>query len=119
MRAGGDIRKYRVDIIVSQTSILTLIEFKTIDEVFFSGIQDLDFHLVLSLIFSLARSKGVNFAFPSFILFSLADKTSLCQPGDGMDSGSRQRSSQSLSIAAILSNVVILFNGRLRSILFS
>lgn len=78
--------------------------------------QDLDSHFVDFLILSLAPSKGANSALPSRTRFSLADRTSSCQDGDGTDSGLRQRSSHNRSIAASLSSVVILSSGKTNSI---
>jgi len=51
--------------------------------------------------------------------FSLADRTSPCQEGERTDSGLRQRSSHNRSIAASLSDVVILSSGRTNSMCVS
>jgi hypothetical protein len=87
-----------------------------IDEVFLSFVKDLDSHFVDFLILSLAPLKGANSAPPSRTRFSLADRTSSCQDGDGTDSGLRQRSSHNRSIAASLSSVVLLSRGKTNSI---
>ena len=76
-------------------------------------------HLVDFLILSLAASKATNSALPSMTRFSLADRTSLCQEGEGTDSGLRQRFSHNRSIAASLSDVVILSSGRTNSMCVS
>ena len=111
--------KERVEKVITESFRLTLIKLETIEQIFLGRVKEFDSHLIWSLILSLARSKAVNFAFPSFISFSLASKTSLCQFGDGIDSGSRHRSSHSFSITAILSKLDILSKGNEISTSFS
>ncbi len=60
------------------------------------------------LMLSLGASKAANSALHSLIRLSLADRMSPCQGCEGTDSGLRQRSSHNHSIAARLTDVVIL-----------
>jgi len=84
----------------SQSFRPPLVKRKSIDKILLSFVKNLNPHSVNFLILCLASSKPVNWVLPSPIRFSLADRKSPCQKGEGKDSGLRQRSSPNRSISA-------------------
>ena len=82
-----------------------------VDEILFGFVELLDLHLVRFRMRRWAAPQSPNWDRPARRRFSLARSTSACQASEGTSFGVHRRSSQIVSIARSLSEIVILPSG--------
>ncbi len=91
--------------------LLVIVETTARQQILLCLVEELDYHDAFFRISAFAVSQSRNRALPAATRLRRASSTVLCHAGDTTDSGERDKSSQSASIAASFSRTVISFNG--------